>query len=88
MVQGEDIGQTFQFVRTGNAELGFVAWAQVKAEGETGSCWLVPESLHQPVEQQAVLLARARDEKAARAFLDFLRGKPAREIIARAGYSH
>ncbi len=88
LVQGEDIGQTFQFVRTGNAELGFVAWAQVKAEGGTGSSWLVPETLHQPIEQQAVLLARARDDQAARAFLDFLRGKPAREIIARAGYSH
>lgn len=88
IVQGEDIGQSFQFVRTGNAELGFVAWAQVKAQGETGSFWLVPETLHRPIEQQAVLLARAGDNEAARVFVDFLRSKSAREIIARAGYSH
>lgn len=87
-VQGEDIGQAFQFVHTGNAELGFVAWAQVKAQGQTGSFWLVPETLHRPIEQQAVLLTRAGDSQAAQAFLDFLRSKPAREIIARAGYSH
>lgn len=87
VVQGEDIGQTFQFVRTGNAKLGFVAWAQVKAQGEKGSFWLVPETLHRPIEQQAVLLARARYNKAARAFVDFLHTKPAREIIKRAGYS-
>lgn len=87
-VQGEDIGQTFQFVRTGNAELGFVAWAQVKAQGKTGSSWLVPEALHRPIEQQAVLLVRARDKKGARAFVDFLRSQAAREVIARAGYSY
>ncbi len=86
LVQGEDIGQTFQFVRTGNAELGFVAWAQVKAQGESGSFWLVPPTLHRPIEQQAVLLARAGDNKAAQAFVDFLRSARAREIISAAGY--
>ncbi len=86
LVRGENIGQTFQFVHTGNAELGFVALSQVIGPGKKteGSFWLVPLELHQPIEQQAVLL---HDSKAARHFLAFLGGAEAREIILRYGYS-
>jgi molybdate transport system substrate-binding protein len=87
LVQGEDIAQAFQFVATGNAELGFVALAQLAGADRGGSRWLVPESLHAPIEQQAVLLARAKDDTAARAFLDFLRAPEARARIAQAGYA-
>ncbi len=85
LVTGQDIGQTHSFVQTGNAELGFVAWAQLKRpRGETaGSYWLVPESLHRPIEQEAVLL---RDVPAARALLDFVKGPEARAIIRSYGY--
>jgi molybdate transport system substrate-binding protein len=55
LVRGEDIGQTFQFVSTGNAELGFVALSQLTPD-RGGSRWLVPPSLYVPIEQQAVLL--------------------------------
>jgi molybdate transport system substrate-binding protein len=85
IVQGQDIGQTYSFVHTGAAELGFVAYAQI-VRGDApveGSVWLVPEELHTPIEQQAVLLA---DTPAARAFLDFVRGADARAIIRRFGY--
>ena len=85
LVTGQDIGQAYSFVQTGNAELGFVAWAQIKQpRGEIlGSYWLVPESLHRPIEQEAVLL---RDVPAARALLEFVRGPEAREIIRSYGY--
>jgi molybdate transport system substrate-binding protein len=85
LVTGQDIGQTYSFVQTGNAELGFVAWAQLKQPSAeiTGSYWLVPESLHRPIEQEAVLL---RDVAAARAFLNFIRSSEAREIIRSYGY--
>jgi molybdate transport system substrate-binding protein len=85
LVTGQDIGQAFSFVQTGNAELGFVAWAQIKQpRGEiAGSYWLVPESLHRPIEQEAVLL---RDVSAARALLEFVKGPEAREIIRSYGY--
>ena len=85
LVTGQDIGQAYSFVQTGNAELGFVAWAQIKQpRGEIlGSYWLVPESLHRPIEQEAVLL---RDVPAARALLEFVRGLEAREIIRSYGY--
>lgn len=85
LVRGEDIGQTFHFVSTGNAELGFVALSQLATE-KGGSRWLVPADLYTPIEQQAVLLLPGKDDLAARAFLDFLKGGAARALIERAGY--
>jgi molybdate transport system substrate-binding protein len=87
IVQGEDIGQTYQFVATGSAELGFVALSQVRAAGKPqGSLWIVPAERYRPIEQQAVLLTRGRDDPAARAFLDYLRSAPARALIQEFGY--
>jgi molybdate transport system substrate-binding protein len=85
LVTGQDIGQAYSFVQTGNAELGFVAWAQLKQPGAAiaGSYWLVPESLHRPIEQEVVLL---RDAPAARQLLEFIAGAEAREIIRSFGY--
>jgi molybdate transport system substrate-binding protein len=85
LVRGEDIGQTYQFVASGNAELGFVALSQVRRPGVAppGSLWVVPQALYQALEQQALLL---RDRPVARALLTFARGEPAREIIRAHGY--
>lgn len=85
LVRGENISQTFQFVQSGNAELGFVAYSQYRVlpAAATGSVWLVPAALHQPIRQQAVLL---RDDPVARAFLDFLKSPAARGIITGYGY--
>lgn len=85
LVTGANIAQTFQFVETGNAELGFVALAQL-ARTHTGSRWIVPESLYGPIRQDAVLLTAARESKPARAFLDFLAGEAGRAIIESHGY--
>ena len=91
LVQGEDIGQTFQFVASHAAELGFVALSQILAAGSSGqpkgSMWVVPEGLHQPIAQQAVLLARGKENPAARALLEFLKGPETRGILVRSGYS-
>lgn len=86
LVRGEDIGQTFHFVSTGNAELGFVALSQIAAN-DAGSRWLVPQDLYAPIEQQAVLLLPGRGDPAARAFLEFLKGDAARALIEGAGYA-
>lgn len=86
IVQGEDIGQTFQFVASGNADLGFVALSQVKAKGGKGSYWLVPPILYPSIAQGAVLLKHGAANPAARAFLAYLKSPPAREIIKRFGY--
>ena len=84
LVQGENISQTLQFVKSGNAELGFVAASQVL--GKTGQ-WLVPASLHEPIAQAAVLLKAGETNPAAIAFLDFLKSEEAVSVIEAAGYS-
>ncbi len=93
LVQGEDIGQTYQFVDSGAAELGFVALSQVRAAASgsagakpKGSVWIVPEASYRPISQQAVLLAKGKDNPAARAFLEFLHGGQARTVLERYSY--
>lgn len=86
LVYGENIAQTYQFVTTGNAELGFVALSQVTGHDD-GSRWPVPPGFYDPIHQQAVLLARGAGNAAARAFLDFLRGPTAAAIVGRYGYA-
>ena len=88
IVTGQNAGQTLSMVATRNAELGFVALSHVLARdgGAEGSRWEVPEGLHDPIRQDAVLLARAAANPAARAFVDYLRGSEARALIARHGY--
>lgn len=89
LVFGENIAQTLQFVESGSAELGFVAWSQVIEAGKprTGSFWLVPESLYPPIRQDAVVLRKAAKNTAARAFVDFLKSEAARGLVAEAGYA-
>ena len=85
LVQGANITQAFQFVDTGNAELGFVALSQVIGKSE-GSQWRVPQDLYKPIKQDAVLLNKGKDSAAAKAFMDFLRGPEAAAIIKKYGY--
>lgn len=85
LVQGESVAQVYQFVATGNADIGFVSLAQASMS-LSGSQWIVPEELHSPIRQQAVLLVRGRENPAAKSFLHFLRGPRGRSIIQRHGY--
>ncbi|MBF6631212.1 MAG: molybdate ABC transporter substrate-binding protein [Comamonas sp.] len=89
LVQGENIGQTYQFVATGNAQLGFVALSQVMANGQipSGSAWVVPAAMHAPIRQDAIVLNSAKDNPAARALVQYLQSDKARSIIAGYGYS-
>lgn len=85
LVQGTSITQAYQFVETGNAELGFVALSQLKGN-DTGSRWLVPQELYNPIRQDAVLTKSGAANEAARAYIQFLRGPEARAIIEKYGY--
>jgi molybdate transport system substrate-binding protein len=89
LVQGESIGQTYQFVSTENAQLGFVALSQISIDGRItqGSAWVVPQSMHAPLKQDAVLLNAGKDNAAAHALLKYLQGDTARAIITRYGYA-
>jgi len=84
LVEGQNIAQAFQFAKTGNAEIGFVALSQVVNEG--GSRWVVPQDYYSPINQDAVLLKNGADNEAALAFLDFLKTQEALAIIKKYGY--
>src|SRR5690606_24938589 len=89
LVRGENIAQTLQFTYSGNAELGFIAWAQLKAlpAKQQGSFWLVPEDLHEPIRQDAILSYRGHASQAARAFREFLQSPQTRALLQEWGYA-
>lgn len=86
IVMGNTISQAFQFVDTGNAEIGFVALSQIIGN-DTGSRWMVPQNLYSEIRQDAVLLKSGAANEAARAFLAFLRSPEARAVIEKFGYA-
>ena len=88
LVRGENISQAYQFVATGNAELGLVALSQVVDDGKMvrGSGWIIPADLHAPIRQDAILLSPGKDHPAAIALMGFLRGDKARSVIRSFGY--
>jgi len=88
-VQGESIGQAYQFVSTENAQLGFVALSQISFDGRItqGSAWVVPQSMHTPLKQDAVLLNPGKDNTAALALLKYLQADKAKTIIRQYGYA-
>jgi len=91
LVLGANIAQTYQFVSSGNAQLGLVARSQVLrpgqlGDGSSGSAWVVPDHLYEPIRQDAILLNRAIDNPAAAEFMDFIKGQQAGSIITAFGY--
>ncbi len=89
LVQGESIGQTYQFVSTENAQLGFVALSQISLDGRItqGSAWVVPQTMHTPLKQDAVLLNSGKDNAAAHALLKYLQTDKAKTLIRQYGYA-
>ena len=85
LVRGENIAQTFQFAKSGNAKLGFVSYSQILSlnSSSEGSYWLVPQDMYQPIEQQAILL---KDSSLGKDFLSFIKSDEALDIIKRNGY--
>ncbi|MFA6242847.1 MAG: molybdate ABC transporter substrate-binding protein [Candidatus Hydrogenedentales bacterium] len=86
LVQGENIAQAFQYVKSGAAELGFVALSQV-IKLDTKRYWPVPPEFHDPIRQDGVVLAHGKENPVAQAYLEFLKGDDARDIIRRFGYA-
>ncbi len=88
VVQGENIAQTYQFVTSGNAQLGFVALSQITENGKvkSGSAWIVPQEFHDQIKQDAILLNNGKDSIAAKALLEYLKSDKAKKIIASYGY--
>ncbi len=87
IVTAENITQAYQFISSGNAELGFVALSQVLKDGKIdGSSWLVPANLYSPIRQDAVILEKGRGKPAVDALMKYIRGDKAKAIIKSFGY--
>lgn len=88
LVEGQNISQAYQFVSTGNAELGFVALSQIYKNGKvsSGSAWVVPADMHDPIKQDAVILNKGKDNPAAKALVEYLKGPKAAAVIKSYGY--
>lgn len=89
LVEGSNISQTYQFVSSGNAQLGLVAMSQVVENGQLreGSAWVVPADLHAPILQDAVLLQPGKNKPAATALLAYLQSDQAKAVIRAFGYA-
>jgi molybdate transport system substrate-binding protein len=87
IVRGESVAQTYAMIATGNADLGFVALAQVFTTGRAGAYVIVPETYYAPLQQDIIVLTRARNNPAAHAVREYLLGEPAQEIIRSFGYA-
>ena len=87
-VQGENTAQAYQFISTGNADLGFVALSQIMKDGRItdGSAWVVPASLHWPIRQDAVILSQGEGKAAVEAWVKYLKSARAKAIIRSFGY--
>ncbi|RRV22594.1 molybdate ABC transporter substrate-binding protein [Pseudomonas sp. o96-267] len=88
LVEGQNITQAHQFVSTGNAELGFVALSQVYKDGQvsSGSAWIVPDDMYDPIKQDAVILKQGANNPAAAALVEYLKGPEAAKVIKSFGY--
>jgi len=90
LVMGENITQAHQFVASGNADLGFVAFSQIPRSGANsepeGGVWVIPQKLYSPLKQDAVLLRAGKSSAAAKSFLEFVKTKRAQTLIAATGY--
>lgn len=86
--KSEDVTQTYQLAASETTDMAFIALSQVMRDGKvsTGSWWIVPAELHQPIRQSAVLLTAAKEQAAAKAFLAFLKSDKARAVMRGFGY--
>lgn len=89
LVQGENIGQTYQYIHSRNAQMGFVAYAQLIKTGhhKGDDYWIVDNQWHAPIEQTAILLTQAKNSDAAKAFMRYLQSPKAKAIIKAFGYN-
>src|SRR5438309_121657 len=88
LVLGENISQTAQFVQTAGADIGIIALslAVAPAMKDTGMLWEVPFEAYPRLEQGAVILKAAKDQKTARAFLDYIKSPEGTAVFKRYGF--
>lgn len=88
IVTGDNISNTYQFVATGNADLGFVALSQIMNNGKitAGSYWIVPQNITPLIQQDAIILNVGKNNPASQQFMNFIKSKTVQQIIKSYGY--
>ncbi|MYM42020.1 molybdate ABC transporter substrate-binding protein [Duganella qianjiadongensis] len=88
LVYGENIAQTAQYAQTGNVQVGIIALSlALNAElASKGGYALIPDNLHEPLEQGYVITKRAAGNALAKKFVDYMESKPARALMTRYGF--
>jgi len=88
LVEGQNIGQTYQYISSGSVLMGIVALSQVMVDGHinAGSYWVIPRDFYQPIQQDAVLLEKGKNNPVAHAFVNYLKSADALKIIRSFGY--
>jgi molybdate transport system substrate-binding protein len=87
LVLGENISQAAQFVQSGNAQAGIIAYSLALSPAlQGGKRWIIPAELYPPIEQTVVLLKSGKEKSAAQEFVKFATQGPGREILAKCGF--
>ena len=85
LVYGDNIRQTLQYAETGNVDVSIVALSL--SQQSKGRWTLVPEQLHQPIDQGLAVIRSTPNEQAARAFASFVTGPRGKEILGKYGFA-
>jgi molybdate transport system substrate-binding protein len=85
LVYSDNIRQTLQYAETGNVDVSIVALS-LSVQGH-GRWTLIPEELHQPIDQGLGIIKTTKHEQAARAFIAFIEGPQGQEIMKKYGLS-
>jgi molybdate transport system substrate-binding protein len=89
LVLGENISQAAQFVESGNAEAGILAFSLVLSPGlkDKGRFSRIPEKLYAPVEQGVVLVRALKNPQGAEAFLNYIKTPETAALLERYGFT-
>lgn len=88
LVYGENIVQTTQFVQTGNAQIGIIALSLAGNPelAQKSGYWLIPDNLHEPLEQGFIITKRAENNALAKRFADYMLSGPVRLVMTKYGF--
>jgi molybdate transport system substrate-binding protein len=88
LVFGENISQTAQYVQTGNAQVGIIALALVVNPelSKKGGYYLIPDSMHNPLEQGFIITKRGANKPLAKQFAEYMGSKQARGVMKKYGF--
>ena len=87
LVLGENISQAAQFVQSGNAQAGILAYSLTRSAALSGGKqWAIPKELYPPIEQTVIVLKSSKEKAAARDFVKYVTQGPGRAVLEKFGF--